>query len=283
MAGLLIALVALVLVVACTNLANLVLARGAARQREFAVRRALGAARWRLVRELAVESTILAVLGGAAALALLRVLLVMATVEIPMPGRVFSLEPELNPAAIAVAGAALLLALIVFGLEPALQLTKRNVTPDLAAGDVTLGAPRSGRQRAFIRWQVAISTTFFLIAAVLARVVTLEARHDPGIDLDRLALGTVYLPPNTWPQERASRALADAARYLREERGIERVAIASGVPFGLNTTSWARATTPDKPFVPNRSYEMTDLLAATPEIFRTLGVPIGTRPRVRRS
>jgi putative ABC transport system permease protein len=273
MAALIIALVALVLVVACTNLANLVLSRGAARQREIAVRRALGASRWRLVRELLVESTIVAIIGGAAGLALIRVLLVMASIEVPMRRGTFTLEPDMNLPAVLAASAALLLSLLVFGLEPALQLTRAQVTPDLGGGDAAIGSVRAGRQRAFIRWQVATSATFFLIAAILAKVVALEARHDPGIDMDRLAIATTYLPAQTWDQPRARRVMSAAADILRRERGIESVALSTGVPFGL-PGSWAQATTPDKPFAPTGRYEMADLLASTPEIFRTLGVAI---------
>jgi predicted permease len=115
-AALVLGLVALVLIVACTNLANLMLARGAAREREIAVRRALGAPRWRLVRELLLESTIVAGFGGALSLIIIRILLAIATVDIPMPGRMFSLRPQLDLSAIVGSSVALMVALLVFGL-----------------------------------------------------------------------------------------------------------------------------------------------------------------------
>src|SRR5262245_23474300 len=261
LAALMIALVALVLVVACTNLANLMLARGAARRREIAVRGALGAGRWRLVRELLVEASLVAILGGGLSLLLLRVLLDLSTVTVPMPGRLFSLEPEINLAAIAAAGIAACLSLFVFGLEPALRLTRGRVAPDLAGGDGTIGVVRSGRQRAFIRWQVATSVTFFLIASVLARVVVDQARHDPGVDVDRLAVATAYLPRQTWEPSRALRSMTAVVDVLTREPGVESAALATGAPFGLNSTSWVQATTLDKPFRRGVPAEMADLLA----------------------
>jgi predicted permease len=274
LAMLIVALVGLVLVVACTNLANLMIARGAARQRDIAVRRALGAGRWRLVRELLVESLILAFLGGAVSLPVIGVLLRMATIDLPTPGRMFSLEPELNMPALAVAAAALVVSVLVFGLEPALQLTRRHVLADLSGGDHAVGVVPARRQRAFIRWQVATSVTFFLIAAVLARVLIAEAKHDAGVDLDRLAVATVFLQRQSWDESRARATLAAIAEQLRHEPGIEQVALSSGMPFGLNTTTWATATTTDRPFTPSGRFEMTDMLASSPEIFRTLGVAI---------
>src|SRR5687767_5729624 len=130
-----VALVALVLAVACTNLANLVLARGAARQHEIAVRRALGASRWRLVREQCAESVLIAGLGGMAAFAVTRGLLVLFTLDLPVAqGRIIRIEPQLSVFALAVAAAALLLSLVVFGVEPALQLTRRSLRGDLDSG-----------------------------------------------------------------------------------------------------------------------------------------------------
>jgi putative ABC transport system permease protein len=133
---------------------------------------------------------------------------------------------------------------------------------------------RAGRQRAFIRWQVATSVTFFLIASVLARVVIAEARHDSGVDVDRLAVGIAFLPRQTWDQARALRSMTAVLDLLAHEPGIDGAALATGAPFGFNGTSWAQATTPDKPFMPGRQFAITDMLASTPSIFRTLGVPI---------
>lgn len=272
--ALLLGLIALVLVVACTNLANLMLARGATRQQEFAVRRALGASRWRLIRELSIESAIIAALGGIFTVVVTRGLLVMATVEVPTATGAFAVEPHVNLSVLLVASAALLLSMMIFGLEPALQLTRANVSADLTSGSGTVGVPRSGRQRAFIRWQVAISACFFLVAAVLAKVLVAEARHDPGVDVDRLSIATVHFTPLGWDESRARRTLEAAVDLLRQDRTIESVSVSSGTPFGMIMTPHARITTPDKPFTANVRDETAYLISATPDIFRTLGVPI---------
>ena len=158
-----VALVALVLVVACTNLANLVLARGTARQHELAVRASLGASRWRLIREPFTESAMVAVGGALCSLIMLLGLRTLLTVDVPIgAGLGLSIQPEVNPTALAVASGALLLSLLVFGLEPAVQLTRlRDVRDELAAGSGGVGLPRVRRQRALLRWQVAISAGFF--------------------------------------------------------------------------------------------------------------------------
>ena len=267
-------LVALVLVVACTNLANLMLARGTMRQHEIAVRRALGASRWRLIRELSVESVIVAVLGGFVALMVTRVLLVLMTVDLPVPRGTFSLEPRLNRPALLVTSGALLLSLLVFGLEPAVQLTRKTVAADLSGASGTVGVPRSRRQRMLIRWQVAISTCFFLIAAILARIILTEIRSDPGIALNRLALATIQFKLQGWDETRARHAIEVALDAARRGSGIESVSASSGMPFGLMMTPFAELSTPDKPIVRGGRYEDGYVLASTPEIFRTLGVQI---------
>ena len=270
---LIVGLIGLVLVVACLNLANLMLARGTGRHREFAVRRALGASRWRLVRELCIESSIVAVLGGALGLLLIRAILGFATVDIPLPGGDLSIEPRLDGASLAAAATALLLSLLVFGVEPAIQLTRGSVRGDLSGGDTAVGVPPSGRQRAFIRWQVAISATFLLIAAILARVVVGELRHDSGVDLDRLAVAVVPFSRD-WDAERSRRVLFSAAETLRQDGALESVAISSGVPFGMQATPFANLATAERPFSAGDKGAFGFFLSSTPEIFRTLGIRI---------
>jgi hypothetical protein len=108
-------LVALVLLVACTNLANLVLARGTTRQQDFVVRRALGAGLWRLVREQLAESAILAIAGGIAAYGVMRVTAALATRDLPLfADFTLSIQPRVESTTLGVAAAALLLSLIVF-------------------------------------------------------------------------------------------------------------------------------------------------------------------------
>lgn len=271
--ALLLVIVSLVLLVACTNLANLMLARGTMRQHEYAVRRALGASRWRLVRELLTESTLIAVLGGMAAAVVIRVLMNAFPVGLPDNGDTFVIDPIVSPAALAVVSVSLILALLMFGLEPAIQLTRRAVTSDLASESGSVGVPRVNRQRAFIRWQVAICTCFFLVATVLAKVIVQASQHDSGIELDRLAIARIGGTAD-WDETRTRRAMHAALEAARQEPGVASVALSTGFPFGISTAAVALST-PDRPFAEGRRAPITDtIIGATPDLFRTLGIPL---------
>lgn len=272
----LIALVALVLVVACTNLANLVLARGTARRQEFAVRRAMGASRWRLVREQCAESVLLAALGAVGAWLVFGSLTWALDVDLPIASKMLvSLRPTLDPAALTVASAALLLSLVVFGLEPALHLTRDHELRDGLSESVgAVGVPRAKRQRSLVRWQVAISTGFFIIAALAVRYTVAEARHDSGVDVDRLGVATMSFWAQQWDETRARRTLARLLDELQNDPSLESAAIATGVPFGsTGTTNYAMSTI-DKPITPDGTFRRGPGIAATPRFFQTLGIRI---------
>ena len=271
---LLVGLTLLVLLVACTNLANLMLSRGALRLHELAVRRALGASRWRLVRELLVEGTIITIIAAGSAIALTRVMMALATLEIPTAHGPVFVDPELNVSALLFASTALLVSMIVFGLEPALSLTRNTVNVHLASEAGAAPATRARRQRSFIRWQVAVSACFFLITAVLIRTVVAEARNDSGIALDRLAVATVHFGVLGWDESRARNALERALEQTRARSDIAAVAVSSGLPFGFQMTPLAQITTPDRPFVKGVRLESTAVLSGTPDLLRTLDVPL---------
>jgi predicted permease len=270
---LLLILIGLVLVVACTNLGNLTLSRGAYRQHELAVRRALGASRSRLVRELCSETILIAALAALCTTALTVTLLAFATREITTPLGALSIEPRLNLAAAAVATGALLLSMIIFGVEPAFALTRRRTAMSLADGNSTIGAGRSSRQRAFIRWQVATSACFFLIAATLVRTIAVQVTHDSGIALDQLAMASVHSSAGATPDRRIRESLERAATLVRQRGDIDSVAVSTGLPFGFSWTPLATMTVPDRPPV-SGPRPTTWMIAAGPEIFRTLGIPI---------
>jgi putative ABC transport system permease protein len=274
-----VALVALVLAVACTNLANLVLARGAGRQHEIAVRRALGASRGRLVREQCAESLLLATAGGLAAYVVFQGLCVLMDVEfnlvLPMGGRwILAIRPAPETTALWIATGSLLVSLVVFGLEPALQLTRsRDLRGELAAGVGVLGAPKTRRQRTLLRWQVAISAGFFIVATMFVKYTIAEARHDPGIDLKRLGVAVLNFRTQQWDEARVRRTVDRVVEEARKDQAIEAVSVSTGMPLGLpamrltlSQPETAIGGTPDR-------YNAVGV-AATPSLFKTIGVPI---------
>ena len=279
-------IVGLVLVVACTNLANLVLARGAGRRHELAVRRALGASRWSLIREQLAETGLLAVLGGIGAFIVMRLLL-YAFSAAPLPvaqSYVVQLDPRIDGTTLVITALSLLGALLVFGVGPAFQLTRVSVRSALATDGGSTAQPRWSTRRGLISLQVAISLAFFLISAFTIRIVVAERSRPSGIDIDHLAVGmlSLHLPP--W-DERAVRQLVERLTNAdASAEGLESVAVSSGMPFGTTYTPIASVTSIDKPFLPGRdTYVSAPLLAASPSIFRTLARADRPRACVRRA
>jgi putative ABC transport system permease protein len=269
-------LVALVLVVACTNLANLVLARGTARRQELAVRRAIGASRWRLVREQCAESLLLAAMGAAGAWLVFSVVSVLVDIDVPLTSKMLiSFKPEIDTGVLVVASLAMLLSLLVFGLEPALRLTRgRALRPDLSSASGSVGVPQAKRQRRLVRWQVAISTGFFVLATLSVNYIAAEARHDSGVDLDRVALATMNFWTQQWDDSRARRALARVLEGLEQDPQVQSAAVTTGVPFGASNTARFTIAATDRSITDRTAARQALVVAATPRIFQTLGVSI---------
>jgi predicted permease len=263
--------VALVLLVACTNIANLMLARGTARRHETAVRLALGATRWRLIRERIVEAGLLTVAGGIAAFVIARILIVrVLSADLPLaPGMSVQFAPEKNASVATVAVVSMALALVVFGVIPAIQGSRASVRDAIASDGQNTPVPRWRGRRGLIACQVAVSAGLVSVAALCAQQLVAVARHDTGIDLDRLALVRVNLQMQRYEEtqgRRVSEQLLDSARRLP---GVESAALSSGFPLGFGARGGAVAVTPDQLTGGNYSF-----MISTPEIFATWGVPI---------
>ena len=273
-----IALVGLVLVVACTNLANLVLARGTIRLQEFTVRCALGAPRWRLVREQCAESLLLALGGAVATNVVFQGLRVLMDAEInlalPMGGRwTQAIRPEADAMALGVAAASLLMSLVVFGLEPAWQLTRSvDIRGALATGGA--GRSRTRRQRVLLRWQVAIAAGFFIIATMFVKYTIAEARHDSGVEMERLGVAALNFDTQQWDEARVRRTLDRVLEEARTDPAIEAASVSTGMPFGLSGTLRLSLSMPDRAKGDKTDVHAAYGIAATPSIFRTIGVQI---------
>ena len=272
----LIGFVALVLVVACTNLGNLVLARGTTRQQELAVRYALGASRWRLVREQLAESLVLAVAGAVGSYIVFRTLQVVMDTEFNFAmlfgGRwTLTVRPELDLTALAIAAASLLVSLVVFGLEPALQLTRtRDVRGEVAAG--ATGPARTRRHRLLLRWQVAIAAGFFIVATMFVKYTIAEARHDSGVEMDRFGMAVLTFEKQGWDEPRVRRTLDRVVEEARKDAAIASISISAGMPFGIVNPRRLSIALPNT--VGSDAFRDATAVPATPALFTTIGVPI---------
>jgi predicted permease len=231
---LLVGAVGLVLLVACVNLANLMLARGVSRLQELAVRLALGATPQRLARAVLTESLLLALLGGAAGMALARVGLPLLARQLPA-----GLVPRSH--AIAVDGGALLFALaaavltgLVFGALPAWQVLRTNVNETLKSGGSKGGTNRfaARAQAALVAGQVALTLVVLSGAALLMKSLLNLQRTPPGFDA-RDVLTVRLAPPQTkWETFTELAAYYDrAVEEVRRVPGVQSVGISSSAPL----------------------------------------------------
>lgn len=217
--GLLLAVVAVVLLIACANLASFLLARAADRRREVAVRLALGASRGTLVRQLLTESVLLALLGGLAGLGVAHLALGWLTrADLPLPFPI-DLQLAVNGPVLVYALGAALVAGVLFGLAPALQATH----PDLAGTIRT--ETTGGRRRPFslrnvlVAGQVAASMVLLVGAALLVRSAQERQGVDPGFGHRSAALIQLSLSDAVAEGDEA-RAMAEMVDHLRRVEGV---------------------------------------------------------------
>jgi predicted permease len=277
-AGLLFVVVGIVLLIACANVANLLLARAAVRRKEIAVRLALGASRFRLMRQLLTESALLGLLGAGAGLLLaFWINRVLMSLKPPMPESWgFRLDLQLDPL---VLGFTLLLALAVsllFGLVPALAASKPDVVPALK-DEMSTGA-RRGRFRRFnlrntlVVTQLAVSLVLLIAAGLFIRSLRQMQNVDPGFQTEnRLAL-SFNLDQEGYDDAKGQEFARQLLERVRALPGVQSAAAANYLPLGFMAlaepvTIDGRATSPDS-LPPMAAAQRIGL-----DYFRTMGTP----------
>jgi len=269
----------IVLLIACANVANLLLARGLRRSREVAVRSALGADRARLVRLLLVESLLLA-FGGAAAGVGVAYLLGTLARTIVFSWVDWSGSP-VNGLTLAVSAALAVFVGFLVGLVPALRATRTNLADSLKSGVREGGGPRSRLRHALTVAQAALSVMLLIGAGLFVRslweVRSLHLGFDPDsvltVELSRPGLAQV---PDTRARdaERTRRRVfpAEALESLRAIPGVERASLAAGMPFGNRFTIVVRVPGLEK--VPQLKSGGPSVSAVAPDYFATMGTRI---------
>ncbi len=273
-AALLMTVVGLLLLIVCSNLANLLIARALSRRREIAIRLAVGAGRGRLIRQLLTESLVLAVGGGLLGL-LLAWGIIRAIVSFQPPILIsLSLDLGLDATVLAFTFGVAVLAGLLFGLAPAIQATKPQLAPALKDLPATIGSRyrRLGIRNVLVVVQVAISMVLLVGAGLFVRSLISAQSIDPGFESENAAIITVAPGLTGWDGERRRAALVQVLDRVRALPGVEAAAMASRLPLGAAIQT--NEIFPVGADVDLDSPPSVDVTYTSPGYFRTLDVSI---------
>jgi putative ABC transport system permease protein len=263
--------VGFILLIACINVANLMLARAAERQKELAVRLALGAGRWRIVRQLLCESMLIAALGGAGGLLLgswlLEGLLALAPTEIPQLSRV-GLDSGVFLFTLAVAAVTSLLS----GLPPALQAAKTDLQTALKdGGRLTTGASREGMRKVLLIAEVSLSLVLLAGAGLLVRSMWNLLRVDPGFNMDNVLTMRLNLTGGNYNPQSLRVFYDECLARAQAVPGVRSAALAHSLP--IDGSSWGGIfVAADKPARSLADLPESDRLRVSPNYFETMGI-----------
>jgi len=267
------AVVGLVLLIACSNVANLLLARAVARRREIATRRALGAGAAAVVRQLLVESLLLALLGGVLGLGLARASnAAVSALRLPIPIDL-ALGLTLDGRVVLFTLAAATLTALVFGLAPALAAARGDLSAMLREGVLVAG---SRTQRCLggllVIVQVALSLVLLIDTGLAVRSLRNADRVDPGFDPHGVVVATFAPRLQGYTREEADEFSRRLTERVRELPGIEAAGLASHLPLSIEVT-FERVSPTVTTASPER-WPNVDSAAVDPGYFETLRIPV---------
>ncbi len=271
----LLAAVGFVLLIACANVANLQLVRASTRETEIAVRTALGAGRWQIVRQVLVESVLVSLLGG-----VLGVLLALWGVALLVRLGPHDL-PRLNEVRVdgVVLGFTTLVALgagVLFGIAPAIGAARASLTAmlkDSARG--SSGSRASRRVRSgLVVGELALAMMLLVGAGLLVRSFSRLVSVNPGFHPERVLTFGISAPPSKYADRHSLRTLtSDILAHMRGIPGVSSAAIVAGLPLGgftMRTSVHITGTPKERPAERKRTY----VTIVSPDYFRTMGIPL---------
>ena len=283
----------LVLLIVCTNLANLVLSRGASRRQDFGVRRALGATRWQLIREQLVEQGLIAIVGGIGALVVADRLVtgaarLMQTTLAPLTSGI-PVDWHLSGSVLPATFVAIVLSVLVSGFIPALHLTRDSLRTVLAQGD-SVSTPRWRGRGNLIALQLGVSVGLFLIAIVFVRILIGQQYFDstrkatPAVDAAFSQLAVAAVPFSTQGlDERAVRGYVNRALTgATHSPDVESVAVTTdgsllsraSLPLRTLGFSQVSASVTSPGDMKGARDRFVSFAAVTPDYFKAAGAPI---------
>ena len=270
--------VGFVLLIACANVANLLLARTVARRRELAVRSALGAGRGRLVRHVLAESLLLAVLGGAAGV-LLASLALQVLLTLPLDGMPRLEDTGLDGTVLAFTAGVSILTGVLFGLLPAIRSGRaRDLTAALKAGGGAVAQERTGgrTQGALVIAEMAFAVLLLAGAGLLLKSFVTLQRVDPGFNPGGVLTFNIALPRSAYPDPEDSQAFFETLnRRIGALPGVESVAGIFGLPLtGFNYTISVEQLDGAPAYDEPGEERYTQVRVVTPDYFRTMQIPL---------
>ncbi|HEX8694475.1 MAG TPA: ABC transporter permease [Longimicrobium sp.] len=273
---LLLATVAIVLLIACANVANLLLARAAARRRELAIRASLGARRGRIVRQLLTESLLLAGLGGAAGL-LVAIWTGNLLLRFPPPSGVpVRLDTGPDARVLGFTLAVSLLVGLVLGLVPGLRASRPELVSALKADARAGGPARLGLRGLLVAGQVALAVVLLAGAGLLVRTLRNLEHTDLGYGARSVLLASVDLEGTGWEPERGRRFYAELLERVGAEPGVDAASLATTITPNPGGSNVSGVTIPG--YTPAGDELVSfDLNVVAPGYFATLDIPVRGR------
>jgi putative ABC transport system permease protein len=267
--------VALVLLIACANVANLLLARASVRQKEIAIRTAIGATRWRVVRQLLTESLLLSILGGAAG-----VLLAFWAIELLISSNPANLprvaEIGLDKFVLLFTLGLTTLTGVFFGLAPALQASKTDLNESLKDGmrESSGGIKRNRTRSALVISEIALSLILLVGATLLFQSLRRILAVSPGFEPNNVLTADVSVSSAKYPEKEQRAAFyREALERIAALPGVESAGIVYPLPLGGSFESYTFDIAGQPPFPPGQQ-PSADRRIISPDYFRTMSTPV---------